>query len=154
MAINKCFLVGNLTREPELRTTQGGTAILRLGIAVNDRRRNQQTNQWEDVPNFFDLVLFGKRAESLADILSKGMKVSVEGRLHWSQWEAKDGTKRSRVEVWVDELELPQRQRGGSDAGYQPLRASAPAGAQDAPRGPSRASGAQADDVYDEGIPF
>ena len=104
MSINKVFLTGNLTREPESKATQAGTSVLSFGIAVNERRRNQ-AGEWEDVPNFFDCTLFGKRAESLANILAKGMKVSVEGRLRWAQWE-KDGQKRSKVDVIVDEIEF------------------------------------------------
>ena len=105
MSINKCFLSGNLTRDPEMKMTQAGMAILSFGIAVNDRRRNQ-AGDWEDVPNFFDCTLFGKRAESLGKILEKGMKVSIEGKLRWSQWETKEGQKRSKVDVFVDEIEF------------------------------------------------
>ena len=104
VSINKVFLTGNLTREPESKATQSGTSVLSFGIAVNEKRRNQ-AGEWEDVPNFFDCTLFGKRAESLANILAKGMKVSVEGRLRWAQWE-KDGQKRSKVDVIVDEIEF------------------------------------------------
>ena len=107
MSINMVVMTGNLTREPELRRTQSGTAILRFGVAVNDRRKNNQTGEWEDYANFIDCTMFGKRAEGLSNVLEKGMKVCVEGKLHWSQWEAKDGGgKRSKVEVFADEVDL------------------------------------------------
>ena len=105
MSINRVVISGNLTREPELRRTQSGMAILSMGVAVNDRRRNPQTGDWEDYANFIDCSVFGKRAESLSNILTKGMKVSIEGKLRWSQWE-RDGQKRSKIEVIVDEIEF------------------------------------------------
>lgn len=105
MSINRVILSGNLTREPELRVTAGGMPVLGLGLAVNDRRKNPQTGEWEDCPNFVDCTLFGTRAESLAAFLRKGSKVAVEGKLRWSQWE-RDGQKRSKIEVIIDEVVL------------------------------------------------
>ena len=105
MSINKVIITGNLTREPELRRTQGGMAILTFGVAVNDRRRDQQTGEWADFANFVDCTMFGNRAESLSNHLSKGTKVAIEGKLRWSQWE-REGQKRSKLEVIVDELEF------------------------------------------------
>lgn len=105
MSINRVTISGNLTRDPELRQTQGGTAVLTLGVAVNDRRRNPQTNEWEDHANFVDCVLFGRRAEALAPKLLKGTKVAIEGKLRYSSWE-RDGQRRSKLEVMVDEVEL------------------------------------------------
>lgn len=105
MSINRVIITGNLTRDPELRTTQSQTSILTLGVAVNDRRKNVQTGNWEDVPNFIDCTMFGARAEAVARYLSKGSKVAIEGKLRWSQWE-KDGQKRSKIEVIVDEIEF------------------------------------------------
>lgn len=105
MAINKATITGNITRDPELRQTQGGTSVLTIGVAVNDRRKNQQTGEWEDVPNFIDCTMFGARAKSVSRFLSKGSKVAIEGKLRWSQWE-RDGQKRSKIEVVVDEIEF------------------------------------------------
>lgn len=105
MSINKVIISGNLTRDPELRATAGGMQVMSLGVAVNDRRKNQQTGEWEDYPNFVDCTMFGTRAESLARFLSKGTKVAIEGKLRWSQWE-RDGQKRSKLEVVVDDLEF------------------------------------------------
>ena len=110
MSINKVFVSGNLTRDCELRVTQGGSQVLTFAVAVNDRRRNQQTGEWEDVPNFVDCVVFGKRAETLGRFIAKGSKVAVEGKLRMSQWTDKQGQKRSKLEVIVDEIEFMSRQ--------------------------------------------
>lgn len=109
MSINHVSLTGNLTRSPELRATQGGTPVLSLGIAVNDRRKNA-SGQWEDVPNFFECVTFGNRATALSGILTKGMKVAVSGKLHYSSWE-KDGQKHSKVDIIANEIELMQNRK-------------------------------------------
>lgn len=109
MSINHVAVVGNLTREPEIRSTQSGTAVLSFGIAVNDRRKNAD-GQWEEVPNFFECVTFGNRANALGDILTKGMKVAISGKLHYSSWE-KDGQKHSKVDIIANEIELMQNRR-------------------------------------------
>ena len=96
MSINRVNISGNLTRDPELRMTGGGTQILAFGVAVNDRRRNPQTGEWEDYPNFVDCIVFGARAEPLSRFLSKGSKVAVEGKLRYSSWETKDGQKQGQ----------------------------------------------------------
>ena len=111
MGINKYFCTGNITRDPELRRTQSGMAVLSFGIAVNDRRKNNQTGDWEDYTNFIDCSMFGNRAEALANILEKGMKVAIEGKLRYSSWE-RDGQKRSKLEVIVDELEFMSQRQG------------------------------------------
>lgn len=110
MSVNQVALTGNLTRDPELRITVSGTAILGFGIAVNDRRKNPQTGEWEDVPNFIDCVTFGKRAEALEKLLSKGAKVAIAGKLHYSSWE-KDGQKRSKIEVIANDIEIMQNRK-------------------------------------------
>lgn len=105
MSINRVNITGNLTREPDLQSTAGGTPVLSLGVAVNGRRKNQQTGEWEDYPNFVDCTMFGARAQNVSRFLSKGSKVAIEGKLRWSQWE-RDGQKRSKIEVVVDEIEF------------------------------------------------
>lgn len=109
MSINQVSITGNLTRDPELRATRSGTAVLSLGIAVNDRRKNA-SGQWEDVPNFFECVAFGNRATALGDILTKGMKVAIAGKLHYSSWE-KDGRRHSKVDIIANEVELMQNRK-------------------------------------------
>lgn len=136
MSVNQVAITGNLTRAPELRATQGGTAVLSFGIAVNDRRKNA-SGQWEDVPNFFECVTFGNRATALSDILTKGMKVSIAGKLHYSSWE-KDGQKHSKVDIIANEIELMQNRKPQQE----PQQAQA-----FAPQPPTM-------DVYDEDIPF
>ena len=110
MSINSVNISGNLTRDPELRHTTGGTAILNFGVAVNDRRKNPQTGEWEDYPNFIDCVMFGKHAEAVAQHLCKGMKVCVSGSLRYSSWE-RDGQRRSKVEVAADRIEFMARRQ-------------------------------------------
>ena len=109
MSINQVSITGNLTRDPELRSTASGTAVLSFGIAVNDRHKNA-SGQWEDVPNFFECVTFGNRATALSDILTKGMKVAIAGKLHYSSWE-KDGQKHSKVDIIAQEIELMQNRK-------------------------------------------
>lgn len=150
--LNSVALAGNLTRDPQMRTTQGGMAILSMGIAVNDRRKNQQTGEWEDVPQYFELTMFGKRAEAVSKYLSKGTKVAVQGKLHYSSWETQDGQKRSKVDVTVDELEFMSRgdgQRQGGQDSYSGVSPQVAYAAQQA----QQASGY--DGVYDmSDIPF
>ena len=129
MSINRVIISGNLTRDPELRMTSGGTQVLSLGVAVNDRRRNAQTGEWEDYPNFVDCTMFGARAEAVSRYLSKGSKVAIDGRLRYRQWE-RDGQRRSKLEVVVEEIEFMSRDGAVS---------------RSAPPEP---------DVYDEDIPF
>ena len=142
MSINKVVISGNLTRDPELRATPSGFQVLSFGVAVNDRRKNQQTGQWEDYANFVDCTMFGNRAASVARYLAKGSKVAIEGKLRWSQWEAKDGSKRSKLEVVVDEIEL------------MTSRGDAPAAPQQAGGQFQQAPAADTLSVYDEDIPF
>lgn len=116
MSINRVFISGNLTRDPELRFTASGMAVLGFGVAVNDRRKNQRTGEWEDYPNYIDCAVFGARAESLSRMLAKGSKVAVEGHLRYSSWE-RDGQRRRKLEVVAEEIELMQRrdgERGGA----------------------------------------
>ena len=117
MSINRVIISGNLTRDGELRRTQSGMAILALGVAVNDRRRDPQTGEWGDYANFIDCVMFGSRAEGLANYLTKGTKVAIEGKLRWSQWE-RDGKKRSKIEVIADEIEFMSHERKQQSQSY------------------------------------
>ena len=154
MSINRVIISGNLTRDPERRSTAGGMPVLGFGVAVNDRRKNQQTGEWEDYPNFIDCTMFGARAEALSRYLNKGTKVSIEGKLRWSQWE-REGQKRSKIEVIVDELEFMSSRGdsssygGGMGGGYSAPAPAAPAYAP-APAPVVDASSS----VYDEDIPF
>ena len=106
MSINRVNISGHLTRDPELRMTPKGTQVLSFGIAVNDRRLNRETNQWEDYPNFVECTMFGTRGEQLGELLAKGDKVVIEGSLRYSQWETKDGERRSNIEIIIEEVEF------------------------------------------------
>lgn len=138
--MNSVNISGNLTRDPELRQTQGGTAVLTFGVAVPDRRKNPQTGEWEDVPNFVDVTVFGNYASGLHPHISKGSKVAISGRLRWSQWE-RDGQKRSKLEVIAHEVVLMQQRSDGQrqQVTRQPTYATPPTPPAD---------------VYDEEIPF
>jgi single-strand DNA-binding protein len=94
-------LVGNLTRDPELRQTPSGTSVCQLGVAVNSSYKDS-SGQWVEKPNFFDVVVWGAQGENCARYLSKGRQVAVDGRLDQRSWEAQDGTKRSKVEIIAD----------------------------------------------------
>ena len=109
MSINRVTITGNLTRDPEVKQTGGGMSVMKLGVAVNDRRKNPQTQEWEDVPNFIDCTMFGDRAAKVAQYLAKGSKVAISGRLRQETWETQDGQKRSRVGVVIDDLEFMSR---------------------------------------------
>ena len=144
--INKVIITGNLTRDPELKATPSGTSILSLGVAVNDRRKDRDTGEWVDHANFVDCTVFGKRAESLSDRLYKGMKVAIEGKLRYSQWE-RDGQKRSKLEVAVDEIEFMSRNQQSQNRGNQ-------GGYDDYHQDVRRQQDAYANDLYDDDCPF
>lgn len=118
--INRVSISGNLTRDSELRSANNGTAILNFSVAVNDRRKVGE--EWQDIPNYIDCVVFGPRAVSLHNLLRKGAKVAIDGKLRWSSWETKEGSKRSKLEVVVDEMELmsapKQKQAAPTSAAY------------------------------------
>jgi single-strand DNA-binding protein len=113
--INRVVLVGNLTRDPELKHTPGGTAVTSLRIAVNGRKKDE-TGQWVDKPNYFSVSVFGNQAESCAQYLAKGRPVAVDGRLEWREWQQQDGTKREAVEVVADSVQF-LGSRGDSEGG-------------------------------------
>lgn len=110
MSINTVTISGNLTRDAEVKRTQSGLAIVNFSMAVNDRRKNNQTGEWENYANFVDVTWFGTYAEKCAGALVKGTKVCVQGKLSYSTWE-RDGQKRSKLEVVANEVELPPRQK-------------------------------------------
>ena len=151
MSINKAVISGNLTRDPDLRSTQGGMEVLRFGVAVNDRRKSQQTGEWEDVPNFIDCTMFGARAQSVSRFLSKGSKVAIEGKLRWSQWE-RDGQKRSKIEVIVDEIEFMTSRNDSAPRAAAPM--AAPMAQAPMPAAAPMAAPVVDASVYDDDIPF
>lgn len=168
MSINRVNISGNLTRDSELRSTASGNPVLQWGVAVNERRKNSKTGEWEDYPNFVDCTMFGTRAQKIAPYLRKGTKVAIDGRLRWSQWE-RDGQKRSKLEVIVDEIEFLSRSESQGQpqqvSAYQPQpiapqTAAQPAQAMNQPQPmQTQMQGMPAPvvvnaSVYDEDIPF
>jgi single-strand DNA-binding protein len=125
-SINRVVLVGNLTHDPELRALPSGTSVCQLRIAVNDRIKDRNTGEWTDYANYFDVSVFGQQGDNCAQYLSRGRQVAIDGRLRYRQWEAQDGTKRSKVEVVADSVQFigpreggggaPQRQQAGGPA--------------------------------------
>jgi single-strand DNA-binding protein len=123
MSINRVIISGNLTRDAEMRATNTGLQVAAFGVAVNDRTKNPTTGDWEDRPNFFDVSMFGTRAEKIAPYLRKGTKVAIEGRLRYRAWESPAGEKRSKVEIVVDEIEFMSSRdasAGGADYAAAP----------------------------------
>lgn len=131
--LNTVSIGGNLCRDAELRATASGMAVLTFSVAVNESRKNQQTGEYEDYPNYVDCTMFGRRAESVSRYLSKGTYVALTGRLHQNRWQNKDGQNRSKLEVTVDNIHFESR--GERDGGYAQQKESSA-------------------DVYDEDIPF
>ena len=125
--INRVVLVGNLTRDPELRHTPSGTAVCKLRLAVNTRQKDASGN-WGDKPNYFDVTVWGNQGESCAQYLSKGRPVGVDGRLDWREWEAQDGSKRQAVEIIADTVQfLGGRGDGNGERQFVPAAAAAAA---------------------------
>ncbi|MHA1568315.1 MAG: single-stranded DNA-binding protein [Alphaproteobacteria bacterium] len=120
---NRVILMGNLTRDPELRYTGTGTAVCNMSIAVN--RRVKRGDRWEEEANFFDIVVFGKVAENSAEYLSKGRPILIEGELQQRRWEDQEGRKRSKVEVIANNVQF-LGSRGGGGGGRQTNKDSKP----------------------------
>ena len=112
--VNVVVLTGNLTRDPELRSTVSGTSVCKLRLAVNSRRKDGQ--EWVDKPNYFDVTVWGAQGENCANYLSKGRPVAVEGRLDWREWEDKEGNKRQTVEIIANTVQF-LGSRDGSGGG-------------------------------------
>jgi single-strand DNA-binding protein len=128
--INRVTIVGRLTRDPELAHLPSGTAVLKLGVAVNGRQKDD-TGNWADKPNFFDVKVFGNQADMLNQHLSKGRRIGVDGRLDWSSWEAQDGSKRSKVEIIANSVQFLDSRTEGGNGERQFVPAAATAGNED-----------------------
>lgn len=160
--MNSVNISGRLGKDAELRTTQGGSFILRFSVAVNDRKKNPQSGEWEDTTHWIDCVMFGKRAESLSKYLTKGVEVGVTGKLSQSRWEDKQGNKRSKLEVIVNDIDLhskAQNAAGGQQQGnYTNQRQYAPQNGPQQPTGGNYGYQQQQyqpeQDVYSSDIPF
>jgi single-strand DNA-binding protein len=153
--INVVVITGNLTQDPELRHTGGGTAVCELRVAVNSRRKDGATGEWVDKPNYFNVTVWGAQGENCANYLSKGRPVAVEGRLDWREWEAKDGSgKRQAVQIVANSVQFLGSRDGGGGGngngnGFTP-QADTPADSSDFDPAPAGAGGGGGDDD----IPF
>jgi single-strand DNA-binding protein len=156
--VNVVVITGNLTKDPELRSTNGGMSVCEMRVAVNSRRKDQ-SGQWVDKPNYFDVVVFGAQGENCANYLSRGRPLAVEGRLDWREWEAKEGGgKRQAVQIIANSVQfLGSRDGGGNGNGgggqqqqqppqqsYSPQQSDVPADESDF--GPV-STGGQEDDI-------
>jgi single-strand DNA-binding protein len=147
--INRVVLTGNLTRDPELRSTSTGTSVCGMRIAVNTRRKDAQ-GQWVDKPNYFDITVWGAQGENCAQYLSKGRPVAIDGRLEWREFTDKDGNNRQAVEIVADSVQfLGSRDDGGNGNGgrFTP-QSDVPADTGDfQPAGAGTGGAAQDDDI-------
>jgi single-strand DNA-binding protein len=116
--INVVVLTGNLTRDPELRSLPSGTSVCDMRIAVNTRRKNGATGEWEDKPNYFDVKVWGAQGENCQRFLSKGRPVAVQGRLEWREWETQDGHKRQAVDIIADSVQFLGGREEASGGGF------------------------------------
>jgi single-strand DNA-binding protein len=154
--INVVVITGNLTQDPELRHTGGGTAVCELRVAVNSRRKDGATGEWVDKPNYFNVTVWGAQGENCANYLSKGRPVAVEGRLDWREWEAKDGSgKRQAVQIVANSVQFLGSRDGagggnGNGNGFTP-QADTPADSSDFDPAPAGAGGGGGGD---DDIPF
>jgi single-strand DNA-binding protein len=120
-SINTVVLVGNLTRDPELRATPSGTSVCALRVAVNDRAKDPTTGEWTDKPNYFSVDVFGAQGERCAQWLARGRQVAIEGRLRWREWETQEGQKREAVSVIANNVQfIGPREPAGGDVTRQP----------------------------------
>jgi single-strand DNA-binding protein len=161
--INRVVLTGNLTRDPELRSTSSGTSVCSLRVACNTRRKDA-SGEWVDKPNYFDVTIWGRQGENAAQYLEKGRPVAIDGRLEWREWQDKEGNKRQSIDIIADSVQFlggrGEGEGGGGGNGGQRFTPqadvpadtsdfeSAPAGGGDS--GGSGSGGASSDDD----IPF
>lgn len=154
--INRVILTGNLTSDPELRSLPSGTSVCKLRVAVNGRRKDN-SGEWVDKANFFDVTVWGKQGENCAQYLSKGRPVAVDGRLEWREWETKEGGKRQAVDIVADTVQFLGDGGGGGTStsgksGFTP-RSDVPSNMDDFQPAPAPAS-APAGGYGDDDIPF
>jgi len=153
--VNVVVITGNLTQDPELRHTGGGTSVCELRVAVNSRRK--EGDAWVDKPNYFNVVVFGGQGENCATYLAKGRPVAIEGRLDWREWEAKDGSgKRQAIQIIANTVQFlgsrdgagPGPSNQGNGGGFSPPASDIPADHSDFASAPSGGGGSEDD------IPF
>ena len=148
--INRVIVTGNLTRDPELRSLQSGTSVCKLRIAVNTRRKDQ-SGEWVDKPNYFDVTVWGAQGENCSTYLSKGRPVAIDGRLEWREWEDQNGNKRQSVEIVADSVQFLGSRDGaggnGNGGGFAAPQSDVPADTSDFERSEPAAVGSSDDDI-------
>ena len=150
--INRVVMTGNLTRDPELRNTGGGTPVCSLRIACNTRRRDQAGN-WVDKPNYFDVTVWGAQGENCAQYLSKGRPVAIDGRLEWREYQDRDGNKRQAIDIIADSVQFLGSPQGGENGGRFTPQSDVPADTADFQTAPA-GGGGQAGGAGEDDIPF
>jgi len=147
--INRVIITGNLTADPELRALPSGSSVCKLRVAVNTRRKDGSTGEWQDKPNYFDVTVWGAQGENSARYLSKGRGVAIDGRLEWREWTTAEGQKRQAVEIVADSVQFLSSPDGGSGGGGFSARTDVPVDTGDfAPVGGGNGT------VADDDIPF
>lgn len=153
-SFNRVILMGNITRDPEVRFLPSGIAVADIGLAVNDRYQDKQTQEWVDRPNFIDCTAFGKSAESIGKFFSKGSAIHIEGKLRFEQWDDKtSGQKRSKLKVIIDQWTFCESKGGGgAPRGGGASQGGGRGDYQAAPAGGGDGGGHQA--INEDDIPF
>jgi single-strand DNA-binding protein len=144
--INRVVITGNLTRDPELRSTGSGTSVCSLRIASNSRTKDGSGN-WVDKPNYFDVTVWGTQGKNCAQYLAKGRPVAVDGRLNWREWQDQGGNKRQSVDIIADSVQFLGSREGGENGGRFTPQSDVPADTSDYASAPAGSSG-------DDDIPF
>jgi single-strand DNA-binding protein len=152
--INRVIITGNLTADPELRSLPSGTSVCKLRIAVNTRRKDGQSGEWIDKPNYFDVTVWGAQGENCARYLSKGRGAAIDGRLEWREWQDQQGNKRQSVEIVADSVQFlsgPEGGQPGNGGGFTASRTDVPVNTDDFAAAPV---GGGSSSAADDDIPF
>ncbi len=128
-SFNRVILMGNLTRDPELRHLPSNTAVTGIALAVNDRWKDKDSGEWKDRANFIDCEAFGRTAEVINEYFRKGKPILIEGRLRMDQWQDKEGNNRSKLKVVIDGFEFIGSRNEGGDRGGPTRSSNEPVGA-------------------------
>lgn len=152
--INRVVLTGNLTRDPELRALSNGNSVCSLRLACNGRRKNNDTQQWEDQPNYFDITVWGAQGENCHRYLSKGRPVAIDGRLQWREFTDKDGNKRQAVDIVAESVQFLGGREDGPAGNSNGFSSSVRAAESDVPIDTGDFNRTPVSAGADEDIPF
>ena len=153
--INRVILTGNLTRDPELRSTSSGMSVCSMRVACNTRRKDQSTGDWVDKPNYFDVTVWGAQGENCARFLAKGRPVAIDGRLEWREWDTPEGHKRQAIDIIADAVQFlgGRDDAAGNGNGFTP-RSDVPADTRDFEPAGTPAGGSGSNTAAEDDIPF